>query len=309
MNDEMKKFMQFVFQDFFENVNDPSNLFHKMVLSAIIVFVWIGLLKIGKKVTSSFIENIKYSTVTYKVFRNTISTISILLLLGTWLKVKNSIFLIAILIIMLAAFSIKNLSTNLVGWFMLLRKKYFKLYDRIEINDIKGDVIKITPFYFKMIERGNSLTSSTATGRVIHMPNHILLTNPLYNYSELIQFNWGEVKYYITVDSDWKKVLHIVKKEVNIYLADFLSQYAEEEIHNIERISALFDEELKVKTYVLIEDEAIIIIAQFPIHYTKNSSTKSSLNERIIPMLNNAPNVELSGKTVHLNVDNFDELK
>src|SRR5699024_12263367 len=116
---------------------------------------------------------------------------------------------------------------------MLLRKKYFKLYDRIEIDGIKGDVIKITPFYFKVVERGNSLSSSSATGRVIHMPNHILLNTTLYNYNEFIQVNWEEVTYNLTVDSDWKKAQVFIKMEIITYISVFSERIKEQEIQRI----------------------------------------------------------------------------
>lgn len=309
MNEQIERFVTYIFQDFFNNVNDPSNLVHKFIVSFLIVLVWIGILKVGQKSINAITDNVKFTTTIYKFFKNIISGVSILLLLSIWMKLQKTVLFVLIVILLLTAFSIKNLSTNLVAWFMLLRKKYFKLYDRIEIDGIKGDVIKITPFYFKIIERGNSLSSSTATGRVIHMPNHILLNTPLYNYNEFIKVNWEEVTYHLTVDSDWKKAQDIIKMEVTAYLIDFTSQFTEREIKKITRKSALFDEELTVKSYVLINEESIKVITQFPIEYTKGTSTKSLLNEKIIPVLQSTPNVELSGKTFHMHLDNFNDIK
>src|SRR5699024_5375596 len=163
------------------------------------------ILKVSKFVVINIVNNVKYSTPIYKLFKAVVNTVAVILLFGVWMKLQKSALLILAVFATVIALSIKNLFTNLVAWLMLVRNKYFKLYDRIEINDIKGDVVKITPFYFKVIERGNNLSSSSATGRVVHIPNHILLDNTLYNYSAIIDFNWGEVKYHITVDSDWKQ--------------------------------------------------------------------------------------------------------
>src|SRR5699024_12603938 len=98
-----------------------------------------------------------------------LAIISILIILGIWANVKNATILIITLTAALIGFSFKNLFCNIVGWFMLLRKKYFKLYDRIEISDIVGDVIQITPIYLKVLERGNSLSYSTTKGRVVNV--------------------------------------------------------------------------------------------------------------------------------------------
>src|SRR5699024_8259793 len=228
----------------------------------------------------------------YKLFENVIVATAHVLLVGIWMKLQKADLFVFIVIALLTAFSIEKLSTPFVAWFMLLRKKYFTRYDWIDIAGSSGEVITITPYYLKVIERGNSLSSSSATGRVIHMPNHILLNTPLYNYNEFIKVNWEEVTYHLTVDSDWKKAQELIKKEVNAYVADFTAQLTDKEIQKITRKSALFDEELKLKSYVLINDATIEIITQFPIEYTKGTSTKSLLNEKIIPKLQNTSNIE-----------------
>ncbi len=304
MNDEIQLFLDYFFKDFSTYLNDPANVTHKVILSAMIIVITIGLLKVSKWMIYRGIENAKFSTMVYKALQAFISMIAILLLFSVWMRVQKSILLILFIFAIVTALSIKNLSNNLVAWFMLIRKKYFKLYDRIEVQGIKGDVIKITPFYFKIVERGNQLSSSTATGRVLHIPNHILLDNMVYNYSNFIDVNWGEVKYFITVDSDWKRAKKIIETACEQYVNDFLKDYTEEEIHKIDKKLSLVDEKAKLKTYVLIDDTQITIVAQYPIHYTKGASTESMLNERIIPQLQEAPDVELSGVYVHVQLDN-----
>lgn len=135
------------------------------------------------------------------------------------------------------------------------------------------------------------------------------INTPLYNYNEFIKVNWEEVTFHLTVDSDWKKAQELIKEEVNAYVADFTAQLTEKEIQKITRKSALFDEELKLKSYVLINDATIEIITQFPIEYIKGTSTKSLLNEKIIPKLQNTSNIELSGKTLYMHVNNLQDLK
>lgn len=194
--------LKYIYHDIFDPEFTSSNLLHKAALSLLIIIIAIWLSRFLKKMLNQFVKSIKVQIVLQITVRNIIMIITGLLLLSTWVNVKNSVLLVLLIIIVLMVFSIKNLSMNLVAWFMLLRKKYFKLYDRIEIDGMTGDVIKVTPFYFKMMERGNSLSSTTATGRVIHVPNHMLLNNKLYNFSEFLPINWREVRFKITIDSD-----------------------------------------------------------------------------------------------------------
>lgn len=305
MNDLIEEIITFFYHDLWDSGLTQANILHKIILSTIICFLAFWIHKFFKKMIRKFIKNIKMRTILISTSRNIILIVSLILLLSTWVNVKNSALLILVIFVGLMAFSVKNLSDNLVAWFMLLRKKYFKLYDRIEIDGMVGDVIKVNPFYFKMAERSNDLSSSTATGRVIHVPNHMLLNHTLYNYSQLLTINWKEVKYKLTIDSDWEKALAVVEEVGEAYVEEFLEGYTEEELSNFHMRSALFDEELKLKTYVLLDDEGMNIIAQFPVHYTAGTSTQSDLNKRIIKRLNNLEDVAMNAKATHLYVDHL----
>lgn len=305
MPEELMIFLESIFNDIFKNLNDSTSLITNVVLTIIVLFAWYWLFKLSRKLIYKFVQNVKTYTILIKIIQNFLMIISILILLGIWANMKNAVLLLLTLFVILTGLSLKNLFANIVGWFMLLRKKYFKLYDRIEIMEHTGDVIKITPIYFKIVERGNKLSSSTATGRIINIPNHVLLENTLLNYNKFSKVNFSEVKYYITVDSDWQAALAILEAELAIYLKGFLTDLSDVEIKIINAQLELMDESLTTKTYVKIDDESILLIGQYPIMYTKGTSTESLLNKQILPQLAQLENVELSGKAVHVDIDKF----
>ena len=77
---------------------------------------------------------------------------------------------------------------NLVGWQYIVWKKPFDVGDRIEIGQNSGDVIDITPFNFTVMEIGNWVNADESTGRIIHVPNGQVFTQPLANYGKGFQF-------------------------------------------------------------------------------------------------------------------------
>src|SRR5699024_6875725 len=178
--------------------------------------------RFSRNMLSKFVNQMRTYTILIRVLPNVLAIMSILIILDIWSTGKNATILIITLTAALIWFPLKKLFSNIVGWFMLLRKKYFKLYDRIEISDIVGDVNQITPIYFKVLERGNSLSSSTATGRVVNVPNHLLLDHTVFNYNKFTELNWSEVTYYLTVDSDWEAALQTVETVLEDYLETLL---------------------------------------------------------------------------------------
>nr|WP_315293433.1 mechanosensitive ion channel domain-containing protein [Mammaliicoccus lentus] len=303
MEDNFKTLTQSILHKLWNNIIDENNFSHKILFTFVILFFGIWAFRGGVKLINKNIKSIKTQSIVYKTVKNLFIIIGTILLLITWINAQNSFLFIIIIIGGISIFSIKNLSTNLVAWFMLLRKKYFKLYDRIAIDNMEGDVIKITPFYFKLIERQKNLSSSTATGRTIRIPNHTLLSSPVYNYNDFTQINWKEVEYHITIDSDWKIALDIIEEELDSYMKDFYNSYNNSSLKKLEKKFELFDENLSFKSYVLLEEDYIKIVGQFPANYRNGTATISFLNKVILTLLQDCEDIELVGKTIHINLD------
>ncbi|MBN1585941.1 MAG: mechanosensitive ion channel family protein [Candidatus Omnitrophica bacterium] len=54
------------------------------------------------------------------------------------------------------------------------------------------------------------------TGRIIHIPNSIVFTKPLINYTKGFRYIWNEMPATETFGSDWKKSKEILQEIVTI---------------------------------------------------------------------------------------------
>src|SRR5699024_10818184 len=113
MNDELKMFFEYFFDDFTKNLNDPANVTHKLLLSILLIVFSIAVLKVSQFIIYRFIDNVKYSTTVYKTFQAIISAVRIVLLFTIWMRLQNSFLLIMLIIAAISFLSIKNLSNNL----------------------------------------------------------------------------------------------------------------------------------------------------------------------------------------------------
>ena len=71
-------------------------------------------------------------------------------------------------------------------------KKPFKVEDRIQIEDTKGDVMSISAFSFEILEVSTKEDNGQSTGIVIHYPNSIIVSKPVKNIN-LIGFIVNDV--------------------------------------------------------------------------------------------------------------------
>ena len=110
------------------------------------------------------------------------------------------------------AIALKDPLVNMVGWLFILIRQPFKVGDRIQIGSAAGDVIDIRLFQFSINEIGNWVDADQSTGRIIHIPNGIVFTEPQANYTAGFQYIWHEISVLITFESDWKKAKQILKE-------------------------------------------------------------------------------------------------
>ena len=110
------------------------------------------------------------------------------------------------------AIALKDPITNVVAWVFILWRKPFEVGDRIEIGQYAGDVVDQRIFQFSMMEIGNWVDSDQSTGRILHIPNGMIFTSGVANYTHGPDYIWNEIPVLITFESDWEKAKRLLQE-------------------------------------------------------------------------------------------------
>jgi small-conductance mechanosensitive channel len=113
------------------------------------------------------------------------------------------------------AIALKDPITNIVAWGFILWRKPFEVGDRIEIGQYAGDVVDQRIFQFSMMEIGNWVDSDQSTGRILHIPNGMIFTSGVANYTHGPDYIWNEIPVLITFESDWEKAKGLLQGIAN----------------------------------------------------------------------------------------------
>ncbi|NLY00642.1 MAG: mechanosensitive ion channel [Rhodopirellula sp.] len=109
---------------------------------------------------------------------------------------------------MLLGLSLQAPMGGAVAWFLVSLKRPFRPGDRIQFPRLNmiGDVIGIDVMYTTLNQVGGSIASEEPVGRHVLIPNAILFSEVLINYTadQSAAFMLDEVVVRITYDSDWK---------------------------------------------------------------------------------------------------------
>src|SRR5207244_2876538 len=102
---------------------------------------------------------------------------------------------------------------TIVGLWLLRRVVlgvvYRRVQDRVQIGPHAGDVIDLGLFQFTLNEIGAWVQADQSSGRIIHVPNGKVFTDPVANYNKGFRYIWNEVPVVVTFESDWKKAKQI----------------------------------------------------------------------------------------------------
>jgi len=176
--------------------------------------------------------------------------------------------------------TLQELILSVAGSFYLFFVGVYKPGDRIEINNIKGDVIDIDSIYTTMMEIGEWVSSDNYSGRIVKLSNAFVFKGPVYNYSKDFPFVWDEFNLPIRYGSD----IELAKSIVVRVASETLSEYVTKSISEWNQVvNKYYIENAKVEPTLAITmtDNWIQFNLRYIVDYKKRRYTKNILNELI----------------------------
>jgi len=186
----------------------------KVLFSLLTIFVAYILAILINRIVNKTITDLKKRYSARKAVVYIISVLAIINIILIWLKEQTSIATLVGIGGAGLTLALHQPITAIAGWLLLLIRRPYDTGDRVQIGDVKGDVIDIRLFYTSLLEIGNWVGSDQSTGRVVHCPNSKIFTESIYNYTRGFEYIWNEIKIIVTFESDWEKAKQIIYEAV-----------------------------------------------------------------------------------------------
>jgi small-conductance mechanosensitive channel len=111
------------------------------------------------------------------------------------------------------AVALQRVITSFAGYLIILRGNLFTVGDRIVMDTVRGDVIRLGFMQTTVMEMGQSVAESSAapamwvggrqySGRIVRITNDRIFDSPIYNYTREFPFVWEEIKIPIHHEAD-----------------------------------------------------------------------------------------------------------
>jgi len=197
------------------------------------------------------------------------------------------------------ALSLQETLVCIAGWVLLVVRRPFDIGDRIEIDGKIGDVIGVSVFQTSMMEVGNWVKADQSTGRMLIIPNSMLIRYPLYNYSKGFPFIWNELSTVVTFESDWEQAEKLLLEKAEIE-ADKIESQVKRRIDQMQSQYAIRYEHLRPIVYTNIADNGIELTLRYLSPVRQRRATNHRISRNILRAFLENPRIDFAYATTRI---------
>mgnify|MGYP006281262049 FL=1 len=260
------------------------------VILAYLLFVWL------RKIINNKVENYKKRHQARRTLQYIIILVAIIIIAFVWIEKFTSLSTFFGFLSAGLALALHQVLLNIAGWVLIILRKPFDLGDRIELGDVRGDVIDIQVFYTTLVEVGNWVEADQSTGRIVNIPNSIIFSRSLFNYTSGFEYLWNEIKILITFDSDWERAKELVLEIAEENLDDIEAQ-ARSELRKMSKKYMIKYNKLTPITYVDIAESGVQITLRYLTSSRGRRQSEHRINEQILAAFQQEEKIDLAYPT------------
>jgi small-conductance mechanosensitive channel len=185
------------------------------------------------------------------------------------------------------AVALQDVLASIAGAFSIGFSKLYTVGDRVQIAETRGDVIDIGLLRTTLMETGNWVGKDLYNGRIVRIPNSIVLKGTVYNYSQGFRFIWDEIKVVLTTTSDARlareMLLRIAKEAIGEYLLQAQTSW--------KHVSENFQSEkpsLEPTVSLFVNNGSLEFTVSYVVDYSKRTAMQDLLFTKIVEEVANS---------------------
>ncbi len=198
------------------------------------------------------------------------------------------------------AFALQEVILSLAGWLAIVASKIYQTGDRIELNNVKGDVIDIGITKTTLMEIGEWVKSDNYSGRIVQVSNAFVFKGPVRNYSTDFPFVWDEIDIPIHFGSDIQMANDLFHEIAHNNLNEY-ANYAKEQWQVMVKKYLIEDANVEPSITMKLTDNWVEFTLRFVVDYKKRKITKDTLYKSILKAIEQSNGkIKLASTTIEI---------
>jgi small-conductance mechanosensitive channel len=199
------------------------------------------------------------------------------------------------------AIALKEPLLSIAGRLAIFTGHMYNAGDRIEMQQMAGDVIDIGFFYTRMLEIGSWIGADQYNGRILLIPNSMIFGTPILNYTQHLSLIWDEVVLPITYNSNMESAIRILTEVGSEYTREFLKN-AEHDLEQMRRQFVVPHLELKPVVYVKVTSNWLELTMRYVVDPKQRRAASSFIYKEVFKRISQAQDIQIASETMDLTV-------
>jgi len=157
----------------------------------------------------------------------------------------------------------------------------------------------VRPFQYTLLEIGNWVDADQSTGRIIHIPNHLVFNQPICNYDKGFKYIWNEIPVLITFESDWKKAKQILHKLANENALPVTEEVAKEIKNAIYQFMVVYHK-VAPAVYTSVVESGVLLTMRYLVDVRERRTSTEAIWEGILTEFAKDNDIHLAYKTTRI---------
>ncbi len=190
---------------------------------------------------------------------------------------------------------------SIAGRISIFAAHMYAVGDRIEINQMGGDVIGIGFFYTRMLEIGNWMHADQATGRTVLISNSTVYQHPIYNYTQNFSYIWDEIMLPVTYASEVSEATRILLEAGDKFTRSYIDM-AKQDVEQMRKSYLVPDVTLEPTVFTRVTSNYVELTMRYIVHPRRRRDTSSLLYSYVFDLVQKHPAITIGSDTMDLTV-------
>lgn len=270
------------FCSYLSKVTTIEELYLYLILSTFIVIIlFLGFRKIGKIIINKKISGRKEYIISQS-YIFVLNVLEVLVLLFIWDDYIKSLMTLISVISAAMTIALREIIMNFFCGLYIKIKKPFKVEDRIQIDDLKGDVMSISALDFEVLEVSTKEDNGQSTGIVVTFPNSVVFSKAIKNINKGFKYVWNELTVKVKMDSDLPNNKKELYKIVNgLEVVKNIPKKMKEQVDITNATNRVYFNNYDPIIYTKLVDDHIELTIRYLMHPKKSRYVESVIWNKI----------------------------
>lgn len=206
------------------------------------------------------------------------------------------------------AIALREPLLSIAGRIAIFAGRMYSIGDRIQLDQMAGDVIQIGFFYTRMMEIGNWIHGDQYSGRIIQFANAKIFGTAVMNYTQNFDYIWDEIALPITYESNMRAATEILIDAGDQYTRAFL-EGAQRQLERMRRTFLIPETDLKPQVFTKVTDNYIQLSMRYIAHPKQRRAASSFIYSKVFEQLMRHKDIQMGSTTLSVTVDAAKELE